>query len=275
MKHSTVTPIAQLLPVLIKPEFLQIRYRDNMRPPLKALSPCLLANSPVDATEIHVSSDRYYPVSLKLRKGSHCHIFYVKRRSGYLNHKQDPDSKRSLLVQTGSLHARDPMSLVASFTNDKTVIAFAKNFCGISSGTHNTDASRNPFSDEGFRRRLLFEALMRDTHEALPLYFELRVAIDCALRGASSRESVFSSWDFRLIKSYFKYRNLLTDESTPCILNTEIVAYLCELLEHALHNCVADSPHLTKDVKTGPASILYHYPILDLGEIGDDVMDLS
>jgi Anaphase-promoting complex sub unit 1 C-terminal domain len=233
-----------------------------------------LSNSSVDAVEILVSSDRYYPVASKLRRDAEGHIFYVKRRSGHLNYKQDPDSKRSLLVQTGSFQGRDPLNLVMSFTDDQRILAFAKHFCGIAaSGVSPSSAASYPFAEEGFRRRLLFESLMRDTQEALPLYLALCNAIEWI--ACVGRTEAFVSWDFRLIKSYYANRQLLTDDSTPRIINTEIMAHLFEMLESRFQGMSSLNFEQHPLVDNGPLSVLYEYPLYPPVMATGDTMDLS
>jgi len=214
---------------------------------------------------------------MTLRQDSHGQVLYVKRRSGHLNYKQDPDSKRSLLVQTGGFQGRDPLNLVMSFTDDRKILAFAKHFCGIgrSLDATNSSAASSPFTDEGFRRRLLFEALMRDTQEALPLYLALCNAIECSTWGGSQTDA-FVSWDFRLIKSYYANRHLLTDDSTPKIINTEIMAHLFEILEGTLQRL--SSVRAERDdhlLDNGPLSVLYEYPQWQPVTAADDSMDLT
>lgn len=182
-------------------------------------------------------------------------MFFVKRRSAHLSYKQDPESKRSLLVQTGSLQGGSPMDLVASFTDDKTILAFAKHFCGIRETEPVNGVADDPFTIEGFCRRVLFEALMHDTQEALPIYLLLRNAVDSI--NSESRYSTFVAWDFRLIRSYYSFRSFLVDESEPGMLNVEIVSYLNELVERTFHSKTIKNPGSSN----GPMAILYDHPI--------------
>jgi hypothetical protein len=91
------------------------------------------------------TGSRKAAVASKLRIDAEGHSFYyVKRWSGHLNYKQDPDSKRSLLVQTGIFQGRDPLNLVMLFTDDQRILAFAKYFCGIAaSGVSSSSAATN------------------------------------------------------------------------------------------------------------------------------------
>ncbi len=235
-------------------------------------APCLLSNADARASSIRVVSERYYPVVLSLKERCGGQIFFVKRRSAYLSYKQDPESKRSLLVQTGSLQGSNSIDLVASFTDDKTVLAFAKHFCGIGEIEPLCRTSEDPFTVEGFCRRVLFESLMYDTQQVLPLYLVLRDAVDCIDSGA--RSSAFVVWDFRLIRTYYTCRPLLVDESKPGILNVEVITYLNEMVERTLHTKTIKNPALSD----GLMSILYDHPItvpvLSLS-CECDLMDLS
>jgi hypothetical protein len=244
-------------------------------------APCLLSNSNAKGSEIRVLSDRYYPVVLSVHDQSGGQIFFVKRRSAHLTYQQDPESKRSLLIQTGGLHGGSEMDLVASFTDDKSILAFAKHFCGIGEAGSSSSAPSDPFTVEGFCRRVLFETLTVDTQEALPLYLVLRNAIDCI--GSGSRFGVFISWDFRLIRSYYTFRPLLVGESSPGILNRELVAYLNELLERSFHvnQIKLKQSYPEAQDLDGPMSILFDHPPVVEAQMGlqsvgsSDTMDLS
>lgn len=200
-------------------------------------------------------------------------MFFVKRRSAHLSYKQDPESKRSLLVQTGSLQRGCPLDLVVSFTDDKAILAFAKHFCGIGESGSSSSATEDPFSIEGFCQRVLFESLMHDTQEALPLYLVLRNAVDCV--DHRSRSMTFVAWDFRLIRSYYTYRHLIVDESKPALLNSEIVTYLYELVERRFN-----AKRGRQSALLGPMTILYDHPLCSdpfpsLIGCDDGEMDLS
>jgi hypothetical protein len=178
-----------------------------------------------------VVSERYYPVTLDISGPPGQKAFFVKRRSAHLSYRQDPDSQRSLLVQTGSFRGGSSLDLIASFTDDQKVLAFAQHICEVGESSSNRDPL-GPFSVPGFCRRVLHECLMLDTQEALPLYLALRSAITSVQAGR--RSAVPFVWDFRLIRSYYEQRRRLVPDSSPRLLNTEIVAYLNELLENAL-----------------------------------------
>lgn len=146
------------------------------------------------------------------------------------------------------------MDLVVSFTDDKAILAFAKHFCGIREGESTSPATENPFSLEGFCQRVLFESLMHDTQEALPLYLELRNAVDCV--DHRSRSMTFIAWDFRLIRSYYTCRSLIVDESKSALLNSEIVTYLYEMVERTFNAKGREQPALL-----GPMTVLYDHPL--------------
>lgn len=172
------------------------------------------------------------------------------------------------------------MELVSSFTDDKAILGFAKHFCGIDLGEKD-NATGNPFSLEGFCRRVLFESLMLDTQEACQLYLYLRNAIHCA--DVSGRSSVCAAWDFRLVRSYYSFRCSLVHDSTPRILNTELVAYLIEMLERTMKLKAMKRGALIniETLEQGQCAILYDLPIpqvtCKLGEESgiSDSMDLS
>lgn len=93
-------------------------------------------------------------------------------------------------------------------------------------------AAAGPFTVPGFCSRVLHECLLLDSQEALPLYLALRSAISSLQAGI--RSGVTYVWDFRIIRSYYEQRRQLVPDSSPRLLNSEIVAYLFELLEKAL-----------------------------------------
>jgi len=114
---------------------------------------------------------------------------------------------------------------------------------------------------------------MRDTQEALPLYLALCNAIQCVACGR--RTEGFVSWDFRLIKSYYANRQLLTDDSTPRIINTEIMAHLFEMLESKFQKTSSLTSQHNPLLDNGPLSVLYEYPVYTPVTATGDTMDLS
>jgi hypothetical protein len=199
--------------------------------PLKMTAPCLLRNTAEKPSQLRVVSERYYPLSLDLDGPNSGRVFFVKKRSAHLSYRQDPDAQRSLLVQTGSFSGGAFLDLVASFTEDHKVIAFAQYLCG-DGNCHATNANHNPFTVSGFCTRVLHECLTLDTEEALPLYLALRSSIEAVKSG--SKSSVRSIWDFRLIRSYYGERKRIVADSSPRLLNDELVTYLCGILENVI-----------------------------------------
>ena len=248
---------------------------------MKLTAPCLLPNTDAPAVEIRVVSDRYYPVARRITTTTGAQVLFVKRRSAHLSYKQDPESKRSLLVQTGSLQGVNPMDLIASFSDDSTVLSFAKHFCGINKARGDT-MTVEPFSLEGFCTWVLFECLVQDTPEAISLYLALRAAIKRAQSGCQSALSVV--WDFRLIRSYYNWRARVVEERSPRILNSELVAYLYELLEKSMRETSPRSNEKESERSTsvmlGPLSTMYDVPFgmpegFNPGFYSDDRMDLG
>jgi hypothetical protein len=184
-------------------------------------------------------------------------------------------------VQTGSFRGGSSLDLIASFTDDQKVLAFAQHICEVGESSSNRDPL-GPFSVPGFCRRVLHECLMLDTQEALPLYLALRSAITSVQAGR--RSAVPFVWDFRLIRSYYEQRRRLVPDSSPRLLNTEIVAYLNELLENALITGSAPGKKMARkspmQLTDGSLSIYYGIPLDGCAELKPsssvrDSMDLS
>lgn len=194
-------------------------------------APCLLFNTDAKPKELRVASERYYPLTLSMNNGIPRRTIFVKRRSAHLSYLQDPHSQRSLLVQTASFQGNKALDLITSFTDDQKVLAFAKHLCDL--GHPVGSAASGPFSIAGFCSRVLHESLLLDTEEALPLYLGLRTTISSLQAGSFSVATQI--WDFRIIKSYYEHRRQLRiSDSSPRLLNSEIIAYLLELLEKLL-----------------------------------------
>lgn len=189
--------------------------------------PCLLRNTDEMPSRLRILSDRYYPLSLELDDPTVGRTFFVKKRSAHLSYVQDPEAHRSLLVQTGNFRGGPFLDLVASFTEDPKVLAFAQYLCGNEDQT-STPGEQNPFTVAGFCTRVLHECLSLDTEEALPLYLSLRCAVGpCTF-------CPHSVWDCRLIRSYYENRSRTVSGSSPRLLNNEIIAYINELTQYTL-----------------------------------------
>lgn len=165
------------------------------------------------------------------------------------------------------------MDLIASFTDDQKVLAFAQHLCDVG-GSFSSAKPPGPFSVAGFCSRVLHECLMLDTEEALPLYLAIRSAVVSVQAGV--RSAVPFIWDFRLIRSYYEERRRLVPDGSPRLLNSELVTYLNELME----NAIAQEASTGEKAKDGPLSIYYDVPIdSDLKSLSiskdSDIMDLS
>eukprot|EP00980_Cylindrotheca_fusiformis_P031132 scaffold25862_cov152-Cylindrotheca_fusiformis.AAC.3 len=210
---------------------IQVHFEDSHIEPLKKTAPFLMFNTDSKPREMRVVSERYYPVTLNIINDNFTRTIFVKRRSAHLSYLQDPNSQRSLLVQTGSFQGQTSLGLIASFTDDPEVLAFARHFCDVGH-LQARSGSPSPFSVAGFCSRVLHECLLLDSQEALPLYLALRSAVSSLQAGV--RSGVVKAWDFRIIRSYYEQRRRLVPDKSPRLLNSEIVAYLVELLENAL-----------------------------------------
>lgn len=209
----------------------KVYFEDSSIPALKMTAPCLFFNTDAKPKELRVESERYYPLTLSMNGGIPRNTIFVKRRSAHLSYLQDPHSQRSLLVQTGTFQGTKALDLIASFTDDQKVLAFATHLCDL--GQPARSGSSDPFSIAGFCSRVLHESLLLDTKEALPLYLALRTTISSLQVGFFSVAT--QVWDFRIIRSYYEHRHKLQiSDSSPRLLNSEIVAYLLELLEKLL-----------------------------------------
>lgn len=239
---------------------IQVHFENDSMSEMTA--PCLLFNTDAKPKELRVVSERYYPVTLSIDYPKSRKTFFVKRRSAHLSYLQDPHSQRSLLVQTGSFQGGASLDLISSFTDDQKVLAFAKHLCDVGQ-SHSRLSLTGPFSVEGFCSRVLHECLLLDSEEALPLYVALRNAILSVQAGISS--AVPYVWDFRMIRAYYEQRHRIVPDTSPRLLNSEIVAYLCELLENAIF--VGGKSKLTD----GSVAVYYDQPIGD----STTSMDLS
>eukprot|EP00934_Nitzschia_sp_Nitz4_P000741 Nitzschia sp. Nitz4//scaffold57_size113557//99271//106700//NITZ4_004008-RA/size113557-processed-gene-0.20-mRNA-1//1//CDS//3329554897//741//frame0 len=236
---------------------VEVHYKDSSMQPMKLTAPCLVSNTSMVTSELRVTSERYYPVVLTLNSDFRGKIFYVKRRSAHLSYKNDPGANRSLLVQTGGFQGGNPMELIRSFTGDSVVLEFAKHFCGMKDNTTNA-MSGNFFSIRGFCQRVLFECLMMDTSEVLPIYLALRSAIGNLQ--ARTQTAVFIAWDFRLTRSYYAHRSNLVRDNSHRLMNMGLLAYLNELLEVNLDKTSLGSTE-KQQIKSALLSVLHKHPI--------------
>lgn len=200
-------------------------------------------------------SERYYPVSLALSSRTGRITFFVKRRSAHLSYEKDPFSQRSLLVQTGGIQGGHSLDLIASFTNDERVLAFAKHICGVGMELNNLPYEQH-FSVSVFFSRVLNECLLLDTDEALPMYLALHNA---AASGPVCCIPVV--WDFRLVLAYYRHRQRLVPDDTPRLLNCELMTFLNEMFESALCQRSNEDEN-GKNRANNALAVYYDLPIL-------------
>jgi len=204
---------------------IEVHFSKDSLGPIHLTAPCLLVNTDEKPCELRVVSKQHYPVTIAFDKHVGSKIFFVKRRNACLYDGEHPHSHRSFLMQADKLQGRDPLELIAPFTDDRRVLAFAKHFCDFCEPETRKHFSRPSIAQ--FCSQVLHECFLRDTQQALPLYLALRSTIDMINGGYRSR--VASAWDFRLIRTFYQ-----KTKSSHGLLNCELVAYLIELLENAL-----------------------------------------
>jgi anaphase-promoting complex subunit 1 len=211
----------------------EVYFSDRTVAPLKLTAPCLLCNSDNDPAEIKINCERYYPLSFKLDKVASGRIFYVKKRSAHLTYGQDPNSQRSLLLQTGSYMGKDFLDLVGSFTEDAQILSFAKYFCSLDMIPSNKKSSGSDlFSLAAFSARILHQCMAHDSEEAIFLYLAIRSAINSVIENSDG--SGRSVWDYRLIRTYFQRRPSIAVGSSSKLVNEELAVYLCDMFESNL-----------------------------------------
>mmetsp|Transcript_18176 Transcript_18176/g.37810 ORF Transcript_18176/g.37810 Transcript_18176/m.37810 type:complete len:292 (-) Transcript_18176:2417-3292(-) len=210
---------------------IELHFKDKSLVPMHLTAPSLLLNTDDKPFELRVVSKQHYPLTIVLDAHLGRKVFFVKRRSACMYDGGHPHSHTSLLMQSDKLQGRDSLELVASFTDDQRILAFAKHFCDFCE-----PQTRKHFSGLSlaqFCSRILHECFLRDTQQALPLYLALRSSINMVNAGHSAR--VAHAWDFRLVRSYYQQRGLIAgDRNSHGVLNCELIAYLIELLEFAL-----------------------------------------
>jgi len=194
----------------------------------------LLRNTSDTLTKLNVVSERYYPLSLDLIKNNLFEAgltLFVKKRSGFLGHFQDPQSQRSLLVQAGSSSGQSALELIQSFTEDPRILAYAQYLCdtGGSKFESHAQANGNGFAISEFCTNILHECLTGDKEDILPLYLSLRSAVD-SIGADPYSTAVQTIWDVRLIRRYYEQHHLLVRGSER-LVSPEFVAFLCELLD--------------------------------------------
>ena len=241
---------------------IEVHFANESLDSLHLTAPCLLVNTDEKPCELRVVSKQHYPLTISLDDDFGNKSFYVKRRSAHL-YGERPQFHTSL-TQTDSSQGRESLELIASFTDDQRVLAFAKHFCDFcqpQTRKHNAGQSMAQFCS-----RILHECFLRDSQQALPLYLALRSAINMVNAGCSARVSY--AWDFRLIRSYYQEGGLgASGRNSHGLLNCELITYLIELLEYALSN---------GNFGNNLLSVLHESPHKDrMQKLETDEMDLS
>jgi anaphase-promoting complex subunit 1 len=210
---------------------IEVHFANESLDSLHLTAPCLLVNTDEKPCELRVVSKQHYPLTITLDDDFGNKSFYVKRRSAHM-YGERPKFHTSL-TQTDSSQGRESLELIASFTDDQRVLAFAKYFCDFCQPQTRKNNSGQSMAQ--FCSRILHECFLLDSQQALPLYLALRSAINMVNAGCSAR--VAYAWDFRLIRSYYQEGGLgASGRNSHGLLNCELITYLIELLEYALSN---------------------------------------
>ena len=202
-------------------------------------APCLLLNTNGTPRTLRITSDHYYyPLTIDI--GSKAGItFFVKKRSGHLIPSRDPLSQRSLFVQTGS-ESHSVRDLIESYTDDPVIVAYAQYLCD--SGPRSTSW----VSD--FCGRILYECLLNDTEEALPLYLKLRSSVEAT----KDECPTLAFWDIRLIRTYYEeHPNIVAAARASRLLSAEFVSVLNEIVEQTLAATPLDENDILVYMKSG------------------------
>jgi anaphase-promoting complex subunit 1 len=243
---------------------IEVHFSKDSISPMHLTAPCLLVNTDEKPCELRVVSKQHYPVTIAFDKHVGSKVFFVKRRNASLNDGDRPHSHRSFLMQADKLQGIDSLELIAPFTDDQRVLAFAKHFCDFCEPETRKHFSRPSIAQ--FCSQVLHECFLHDTQRAIPLYLALRSTID--MINAESGSRVASAWDFRLIRTYYQEKSLgVGAKGSNGLLNCELVAYLIELFENALSH---------GNLNDGLLSVFYDSPcrIRTLKKDADD-MDLE
>lgn len=190
---------------------------------VKRTAPCLLQNiSHIRC--LRVSCERYYSVELDLTAllPSKCKItLFVKKRCGYLNFQEDPDSLRTLQIQTGISERSSFVELIEPFTHGTTLSSYAKYFC-----SHSKDLDCNSFSHdfEGFCVNTLYECLALQMPELSQFYLSLYSEIVVRTQWHNPSND---SWNLRLMRSFYD----ASQNSLNGLIRPDVVATICEVVE--------------------------------------------
>jgi len=207
---------------------IEVHFTDESVDPLNLTAPCLLVNTDEKPRELRVVSKHHYPLTITLDNLLGNKIFYVKRRSAHMFGGR-PHFHTSL-THPGASKGKESLESIASFTDDKRVLAFAKYFCDFCHPQ--TRKGNSGESMAQFCTRVLNECFLRDSQQAIPLYLALRSSLNMVNAGCAR---VSYAWDFRLIRSYYQAGGLgAAGRKSDALLNCELITYLIELLEYTL-----------------------------------------
>ncbi len=202
--------------------FHQLEYYD--RSTVKRTAPCLLQNL-VQIKLLRVSCERYYSLEVDLSNfPSHRSNFtlFVKKRCGYLSFLEDPDSLRTLQIQTGISKQSSFVDLIESFIQETHLSPFVKYLC-----SHVKNVYCNSFSHdfEGFCLNGLYHCLLFQMPGFLNWY--LYMYLDRVIRKRSEPLLSVDSWDLRLIRGFVHGHRY----SSGGLVSSDILATLNEVVE--------------------------------------------
>jgi len=177
----------------------QVEYDDKSM--TKRTAPCLLQNI-ANVKYLRVSCERYYLVEVDLSNfpPSKSNItLFVKKRCGYLSFLEDPDSLRTLQIQTGISKESSFVDLIESFTRETHLSPFIKYLCNH---TKNFDCNTFSHDFEGFCLNGIYHCLLCQMPGILNWYLSLYS--DKAMRRRWEPMSPVDSWDLRLISCFIE-----------------------------------------------------------------------
>ena len=191
---------------------------------VKRTAPCLLQNI-THIKCLRVSCERYYSVEVDLTKfpPSKCNItLFVKRRCGYLSFQEDPDSLRTLHIQTGISERSSFVGLIEPFIHGTPLSPYTKYLCN-----HAKNLDCNSFSHdfEGFCINALYQCLLLQMPELIQFYLSLYSNIIVRTRWQSL--PLVDSWNLRLIRSYYDGHQCSSDD----LISRDVVAAIREVVE--------------------------------------------
>ncbi|KAG7365277.1 anaphase-promoting complex subunit 1 [Nitzschia inconspicua] len=245
---------------------VEIHFENESAEPLLLSTPCLLLNCDEKPKELRVVSKRYYPLKIAFERGFDEKAFFVKRKSAYLSHGEDPLSQKSILTSLNTYEVTNSLDFISSFTGDSKLMQLATHLCDFRDSLKRS-LTIGSWSMPQFCSQALHECLLRDTLEVLPLYIALRNHISNTSCGQWTLST--AAWDHRLVRSYCQHICEKNTFSGNEFLNSELMTNLVQLMEKALFNGSSSS-----DLQ----SIYFNLPLgFESAEekIDSDRMDLS